>query len=313
MEEATMASKEKQTGRDNDALEFFRGGKAIPENVVQQCLSEVQKRRKAQFEQASGTRQQMSKYLSQIKSSSTPDAADPQTAKALDGLLGLHKKLADRKLAAPKIPRGLGGILPGKISATVVAPFDYDLTIPTVLAGNEPTLTGSADKNTGQMSVSCLTSTQHGFGGGSMYAVVGIYFHPVTSGTLTVYAAPRYSFQWWTNSVSPSSLVTSFGSGGLTIYGVDVASSTIKATAGNEFLRWDETETDQVLFGSGFDLQTPVSAHLEVGHTLVYLLFVEAFTHVVGVGWPGSLAGAMMSVTVPSITYDFEISRVFAP
>ena len=53
--------------------------------------------------------------------------------------------------------------------------------------------------------------------------------------------------------------------------------------------------------------------HLEVDHGLVYLLFVEADVHVEGVGWPGSLAGAKMAVTVPSITYDFQVQQVFEP
>jgi hypothetical protein len=42
-------------------------------------------------------------------------------------------------------------------------------------------------------------------------------------------------------------------------------------------------------------------------------VFIEAETHVEGVGWPGSLAGAVLSVTVPSITYDFQMRQVLEP
>jgi hypothetical protein len=105
----------------------------------------------------------------------------------------------------------------------------------------------------------------------------------------------------------------------LTIYGVDVASETtgglgtIVSGASRRFKLWDEAETAQVRFDLGFDLQAPTSVQIDVNHNLVYLLFVEAFIEVVGVGWPGSLAGAKMAVTVPAITYDFEVQQVFHP
>ncbi len=313
-----MPSRDKHTGQDKRALEFLRGGKGIPENVVRQHLTNVREKRKAQLEQATGTKQQMAKHLSVIQKPSKIDLADPQTAKAVDGLLALHKKLAGQKIPPPKIPGDIGGIFPGTISAKVVPPFDFDAKIPTVLAGNQPTLSGSTDKNTGQMSVSCITATQHGFNGGSMFTNVGIYFHPMSAGTLTVHATPKFSFQRWTNSLGTSP-VRSFGSGGLSIFGVDVESQTtggvgtIKTTAGQQFFSWDENEVGQVRFDFGFDLQTSVSAQIDVDHTLVYLLFVDADTHVEGIGWPGSLAGAVMSVTVPFISYDFELQQVFLP
>lgn len=166
------------------------------------------------------------------------------------------------------------------------------------------------------MNASVITATQKGFNGGSMYTTVGVYFHPFGPGTLTVSATPRFSFQWWTNSIGANSLVRSFGSGGLAIYGVDVASQTtgavgtIVSTAYQNFELWDENQTDQVRFDFGFDLQAPVSAQLDVNHDLVYLLFIEADVHVEGIGWPGSLAGSKLSVTVPSLTYDFRMQQV---
>ena len=97
-----------------------------------------------------------------------------------------------------------------------------------------------------------------------------------------------------------------FGHLGLTVYGVDVAAQTIGetgtivSTAANTFFSWDETQTDQVHFDFDFDVQAPVlSTQLDVNHTLVYLLFVDADVHVEGVGWPGSLAGAKLSVSIP--------------
>jgi hypothetical protein len=304
--------------RDEQRLKLFRDAKGIPDDLARKRIADIQERRKAQLEQLIATRQEMTKYWSEIKKSA-PGASDPQTARALEGLLGMHKKLAAQKLAAPKLSGGIGGIRPGSISATVVPPFDYNIQIPTVLAGNQPTISGSTDKNTGQMSVSCNTATEPGFNGGSMYTTVGIYFHPVATGTLTVRATPKYSFQWWTNSIPPSSLVRSFGSGNLNIYGVDVASQTtgavgtIISTASQQFVSWDEQQIDQINLDFGFDLETTVTTQIDVDHTLVYLLFVDIEAGVEGVGWPGSLAGAEISATVPSISYDFEPRLVLQP
>jgi len=101
---------------------------------------------------------------------------------------------------------------------------------------------------------------------------------------------------------------------------VDVAGATtggtgnIQATAGNEFFSWDETESGQVHLDFGANVQAPVlSAQLRVSRRLVYLLFVDADVHVEGVGWPGSLAGAKLRVTVPYLTYDFRMEQVIQP
>ncbi len=304
--------------RDEQRLKLFRDAKGIPDDLARERISEIQERRKAQLEQLLATRQEMKKHWSQIEKSA-PGASDPQTAKALEDLLRMHKKLAAQKLMAPKVSGVVGGIRPGRISATLVPPFDYGIEIPTILAGNQPTLSSSADRNTGQMSVSCNTATEPGVNGGSMYTELGIYFHPVAPGTLKVSATPKYSFQWWTNSIPPSSLVRSFGSGNLNIYGVDVASQTtgatgtILSTASQQFFGWDETQIDQINLDFGFDLETTVTTEIDVDHTLVYLLFVDIEAGVEGVGWPGSLAGAEMSATVPSISYDFEPRLVLQP
>jgi hypothetical protein len=311
-----MPSKKKQKSPPGNALQILRGGEAVPKDLVHRCIADIQQKRTKELSQRIATERRMAKHLGQAQGFLAPDISDAQIARPLDDLLGIHQKLAKQKILAPRVPGGLGGILPGRITATVVPPFDYDVIIPSILAGNEPTLEGSSDKITGKMSGSAFTSTKRGFNGGSVFTTVGVYFHPLGPGTLTVHATPTFSFQWWTNSIGANSLVRSFGSGGLTIHGVDVASQTtgatgtIVSTAATRFKLWDENQTDQVRFDFGFDLQAPTSLHVDVNHDLVYLLFVDADVHVEGVGWPGSLAGAKIAVTVPSITYDFQVQQV---
>ena len=302
----------------DEAMQALRGGRAVPAKVVRETIARIERDRQAQLGKRISTRRQMVKAHGQARASAVPGAASPQAARAIENLLRTHKALAKSKIAAPKIPGGLIDVLPGQITATIVPPFDYDVIIPTVLAGNEPTLEGASDRNTGRMNVGAVTAMQRGFNGGSMYTTVGIYFHPPSAGTLRLIAAPVFSFQWWTNSLDTPHFVTSSGNLGLTIYGVDLASQTIGetgtivSTAGNSFFSWNETQTAGVHVDFDFDVQAPVlSAQLDVSRTLVYLLFVEAHVHVNGVGWPGSLAGAKLAVTVPYLTYDFRIQQVF--
>jgi hypothetical protein len=310
-----MASRGKRNPTQDSILQTLRGAKAVPNALVRRCLADLQWKKKTALEQRHATEQKMAKYFEHARGVVKP-STDPKQAQSLDALLEAHKKLAKKKIPPPSVVGGLGGVLAGEITATVVPPFDFDQVIPTRLAGNNATLDASASKNTGAISVSAITATQKGFNGGGMFGTVGIYFHPFGSGTLTVSATPKFSFQHWTNSLRDSDLVRSFGSGGLTIFGVDVASQssggvgTIVSGANTNFKLWDDNQTGQISLDFGFDIDAPASVTLEVNHNLVYLLFVEANAFVEGVGWPGSLAGAIMSITVPSISFDFRAQQV---
>jgi hypothetical protein len=130
-----------------------------------------------------------------------------------------------------------------------------------------------------------------------------------------VSARPKFSFQWWTNSLG-TSLVRSFGEVGLTMFGVDVASQTtgsvgtVVSGTHQTIFTWDKTRSGQIDLDFDSDVEGSATTSLAVNHTLVYLLFVEAEVHVEGVGWPGSLAGSKLSVTVPSISYDYRVTQV---
>ncbi len=298
-----MPNKSRRVG-EGSALDLLRGGKTLPKGLLEHRIADVERKTQARSRHRNGIDREMAKHWSQIQDGSKPDIHDSQTTEALDGLLGLHKKLGSRKLAGPRVPDEIGGLLPGSISARVTPPFDYAITIPTVINGN-PVVTASSNKN-GQVNCSSVT-VSHGRNMGSAYAEVGIFFHPMTSGTLRLSASPAFSFQWWTNSLSSGAPVRSEAEGQLTIYGVD-RNFIISGGGAATFKSWDECSAQQVRFDLGSISQSPVSVQADVNNTLIYLLFVSVFAHVEGVGWPGSLAGAMMSVTVPSLTWQLDMS-----
>jgi hypothetical protein len=308
----------KNPKRSRDAVTRKRPGAApVLEELARQSIAQVRQRHQLQADEKNATEREMVEQLRQAKGLPEAGAATAQARRAQDGLRKLHDKLARQKVSVAKLPAGSGSVFPGAVTVTVVPPFDYDIIIPSTLAGTAPTLHGTSSKATGNMDLSAVSATEKGFGGGSMYTTVGVYFHPPGPGTLTLRAAPTYSFQWWTNSLRPTAIVSSFGSLSLVIYGVDLAHqtigdpATILATAATSLHRWDESQTEEVRFDFGFDLQTAGSVQLEVTRSLVYLLFVAADVHVHGVGWPGSLAGAKLSAAVPSLTYEFRAQQVF--
>ena len=313
--------KKKKRGPSRDSVtQGLRGGKALPQKLVRECVSNLRRDRESLLDKRSSAERQMAKYLGRAQGGTQSDSGGAGADRAQAGLLRTHKKLARQKLAAPNVLGEFGPMLPGQISVTVVPPFDYDVIIPSTLAGNPHTLQGASNKNTGKMSLGAITDDQPGFNGGSMYTTVGLYFHPPARGILTLYAAPTYSFQWWTNSLRSTDIVRSFGQLGLTVYGVDLAGQTIGETgtiidtAAEEFFSWDESQTGQVQLDFGFNEQTAVlSTELNVNRNFVYLLFVDANVHVYGVGWPGSLAGAKLSVSVPYLRYDFRVEQVVQP
>lgn len=299
-----MATRNAAAKQNRKIEEFLRlGGMKLPAGFDGKAATATKSLLRANLEAENGLLKQGTKLYSGLKGASAVAVNDPANKKTLDELLGLHKKIAGKKLPFPKVSVGLGGFLPGTISGTIVPPFDFADSIPTVLAGPTPELSVSANVN-GQISASAASLETPGFNGGSEYARVGIYFRPMTSGTLTISSSPTYSYEWLTNSLN-TSYVTSSGTVGLVIYGMGGASEILSST-GENYESWQVLTTGQINLDFGFDITKSLSVSLEVTPAQVYICFVEVDAHVVGMGWPGSLAVAMASATVPSISYEFR-------
>jgi hypothetical protein len=311
-----MPSKKQRTSQSDVVLRTLKG-KTPPRNIVLDSLAEMHRRRSAELDKGSAHLRQMVRHFDQVQPPPAVNAKDPKVSRALDDLLAQHRKFSKQKLAAPKIAHDVGGLFPGRIAVNAVPPFDFDhVLFGSGTGSNIATREASADRGTGQINVSAVSSSNKGFGGGSAYGVVGLYFHPFGSGHLTVRATPKFSFQWWTNSIRPTALVKSHGHVSLTIYAVDAYADTtgevgtIVNNASTLIHSWNEEETNQVRFDFKFDLEAPGTVSMNVDHSLVYYLFIESQVGVHGVGWPGSLAGAKMSITVPSISYDYHLHPV---
>ena len=287
-------------------FELLRGGR-IPEAFLRRRIAQVKETMAARFQEKEAVDKQYARYWSQIYKTPKSDPS-PRVMHAIDGLLGMHKKLARKKLVAPSVLGDIGGVLPGRFGATITPPFDYAFTIPFLNYGN-PSLTGSANKNTGQISGSAVSDFQAA-SFGTMYTEMGIYLHPMFGpATLSVSAHPAFSIEWWTNSLYADSTVVSLGQGALGIYGQQGEIGPITGSIA-PFDSWDEEMTQQVLFDFGSNPHIPISVETQVDPSFNYALFVSTVNHVQNVGWPGSLAGSMMSVTLPSITFELDLIQV---
>src|SRR5579884_3010557 len=123
-------------------FELLRGGR-IPEAFLRRRIAQVKETMAARFQEKEAVDKQYARYWSQIYKTPKSDPS-PRVTHAIDGLLGMHKKLARKKLVAPSVLGDIGGVLPGRFGATITPPFDYAFTIPFLNYGN-PSLTGSAN------------------------------------------------------------------------------------------------------------------------------------------------------------------------
>lgn len=294
---------------------MLRGGNPLPRKLVEKCVAEIAEQQSARFEKRMMAVRSMNRYFDAAQNLAQPEDGDARAEKAQAALLNSHQRLARQRLAIPNIAGDFSGFLPGQIQATIEPPFDYDQIFTTEqLGGAKPELEATTDRRTGKMKLSAVSVRDRVLHGGSKFTTVGIYFHPPSRGRLAVHAAPQYSYQWWTNSLRSTDVVRSFGQIGLTVYGIDLTDDSIRATAGTDFFSWDENQSGQVNLDFDANVQAPVmSAELNVNRTLVYLVFVSANVHVYASGWPGSLAGSKLTVSVPYIGYNFRMEQVIQP
>jgi hypothetical protein len=279
------------------------GGAKIPAGLAAKSIPAMKSLLKKRLPAPNDLRSQGLKLYSALQGAASIDIHDPANKPALDALLAFQKKIAAKKLPFPKVRPDVGGVFPGSNGGTVVPPFDFAQVITTFGANvTNPTMSGSANNN-GQISGSVATSFAPGFNTGSEFAWVGCWFHPPLNGILTISSAPTYSYWWSTNAINPSYGAISSVNIGLGIQGVK--GKQVLVSTGAAHYSSEVVDLPGVHFKFGFDIQGSASVSLYVTPELDYRCFASVIAEATGVGWPGSLATAMASATVPSITCEF--------
>jgi hypothetical protein len=294
-----MAKKNVPTKQDCDVIKFLRvGGGKIPAGLIAKARAVTKSTMQKKLNVATNRRLEGAKLYGELKGGSPIAVDDPANRKTLDAILRLHRTVASKRLPFPKVTAPFGGFPPGSIvfSGTRVPPFDFASPD----SGSAPTF--STANTNGQISANVATP-ESGSSSGLEVAQVGIQFSPPVAGTLTISTTPSYSYEWSTNSLNTTP-VQAFGSIMLLISAVNPP---VGAQSGIEDVEpiFFQCVSGQIQFDFEFGVQQPFSASMAVNPALEYLCSVVVTAAAMGEGWPGSLAVAMVSATVPSISYSF--------
>jgi hypothetical protein len=209
---------------------------------------------------------------------------DAKTAKKLKAL----RPVGPRKRPPLKIPKHTDRIFSGSIGATIVPPYDVDWTWSQQQGGNDSPQT-SADANSGTMGIGNITVGATA----SASTALGIWLiAPLGTSTMTISAAPAFSWEWYVSDGWINVVVESFDqhSG---VFIADVVNQTFGLwDAWQSFLSWggdDYTTT-------GYPLQVTFTATKGV----YYVVWIQFSTY----AQSGDMAVAdFSSITVPSITW----------
>lgn len=128
---------------------------------------------------------------------------------------------------------------------------------------------------------------------------------------MSVSASPASSFQWWVNTLVQRRVISA-----------GTAKVGIAARQGDS-TEWQEAysiissswfDDEQFGFDWGSNPGELVSTKLyDLDPSYECLLYVAVLNQVDALGWPENLAGSVLSVTVPSITFELDMVQVLSP
>jgi hypothetical protein len=318
-------AKTKHTSKHDLAIaQLLRLGGKIPAGLAAKAKAATESMLLNRLETGVDLQMQAAKLYGKLGRSI--DVDDPANRKTLAAILKLHAKTASKKLAFPKAAPAYGGIST-VFSGTVLPPYEFTNAMPYPFAPSEPVTLGNPIESAtasanGQISASVVTSRTPGpdTSAGQEFAQVGFSYLAPGPGTLTLTATPTYSYEFLTNSLGQSP-VTAVGYIELNIIPMSQQGQFPYANPQAQSLFF-QGPLAQITFGAKFGVQASLSASLFLTPGVMYLCFAAVSAGALGSGWPGpnwpgyygaqgSLALAMVSAIVPSISYSF--AGEFAP
>jgi hypothetical protein len=289
----------KATKGQERASEVLRGPK-IPESMWRRVFAHASRHRAEEIREKSAMRQQAAKHLSRIEQPIAGTAGgDPEVQRALSGLRAITDRVAKRKLVAPRSAKVLPGILAGTYALRFTPPYAQSSGSETPDPGGDPTLSASSVPNLGQYNVGVATDPNSRSGGGCNYWFGVSFTSLFEPATVRVQLDAQIAFSWWVNSIGPSAssigevlvLITQFGNG---------------VIAQNDAFAayWNQVAYRELNFDFG-SMTVPVSVEAQLSNaSYPVFVLVNVVAGAQAAGWPGSLAGANLAVTVPSITVE---------
>jgi hypothetical protein len=312
-----MRRKPQQSQFRASTLSTLRGANGVPEDLARRHLAENKRRLEVRRKQTRVIGEQLANYRRRLRDPALTEVGDADGARIADELRAMGERLTRQAMADLASVRQIAGTLAGSYSAKITPPYDYayaELRFPTT---GRVQVTASANQNTGQLSCSMVTSSSppaktdpYDISGlpytpnvATRHAEVGLYFRPMFGpAILRVSAAPAFAFSWWANSISADMAAVTRATGALAVWKPTGDLLEPVDLAEDDFVSWDVTATEQVNFDVESNPGGLASVQLQVDPSNFYIVCVTCDCHVEGAGWPGSLAGANLSITVPFIT-----------
>jgi hypothetical protein len=233
------------------------------------------------------------------------NAGDERRLKAAAGRLRqIDRALAGRKLKAPVVRSESERNALSSILVTRIPPYDWPWTWQWQAGGAAVSV--AANRNAGNMSYSLWNNSRDA--SASAAAALGIYFRPsVSNGILRLSSNPAFNSFWWTICTLASA--HSDGWIGLYVGRYTIAGGFDGAAVNQKISLWsDDSWWSGAGSQSGSSSGFPLFAQFNVDSAHWYALWVWCGGYVHGAGWggwfSGSGAGANLSVSVPSITWE---------
>jgi hypothetical protein len=214
-------------------------------------------------------------------------------------------RVSGRKLKAPLVPRGIGGILDYTLSFT--PPYDYVLSDGDI---DGPGNVRTANPYAGTLDWNIEDETNDGFLHFGMVEMGSFFFPPGNNSIVSVRSSPSYNWSWWIVSATRLAEVRCE---------VRVGLAGFRGTR-EPSVEAGGVEVFQFTSDGGFQFDTGSATDVPLQRATVnlpadlYLAFVQIFG-VVGVTQPdpgGAAVGAVLRATVPSIAVEVERARLVA-
>ena len=285
----------------DDQFKFLQGG-SLPESDVKRHLADLKRKLALEFHEKTILRQQAAKHASQM----APPAEgtdSPKAARALRELRQLTEKLSKRKLTAPRKlivpPTASWGTYTLKFTPWYSGLGTYAVGQIESKTG-DPTVSALGNDGLGQLSCNVATNFDSP-SSATASNLMGVQFKPIFSqATLRVSFESEIAFSWYVNSIQNKESISE-AQGLIELYQYDGAFIQPSLRRG-AFLGWSEVGLNNLDFdfvseaGPTWSLEAPISS----SHW--YFVVISLTCSATGTGWPGGLAGANATVTVPSIT-----------
>jgi hypothetical protein len=301
----------KVTKQTYSNFQTLQGG-ALPATVVQRQLADVKRRLSAEFEEENTLRSQGAKLYNQV-APPVYDGEISESEQALDGLRRVTERLAKRKLAAaPKIRMvpdvwgrytlkftppytGLGGVSAGQIGPVT----------------GTPTISATGVDSLGQMTCSVDTNFDKP-SSGTASNLMGVHFKPMfKNATARITFDSHLAFSFYMNSIR-NKVATARGQGLIQLFQFD-NTFVQPALQRGAFIGFNQIAENELDFGIHSDAGPTWSLQAPVSSDHFYFVVISLSCSAAGAGWPGSLAGSKVSVTVPSITVTITGEPVLQP